>query len=551
MAPPAGDAEDRRAREMRAGASLKGRYRLLHRIAAGPATEVWTARDKVLDRTVLVKLLRVVAGDTETRERFRREALGVARLSHPGIVAVYDTILDGGITGLVLEHVQATPLSRFLHEGGSVSADEAVSIALQVADALEAAHSNDVRHGNLTSNSVWLCSDQRVKITDFGTAWGHGEVEADDPPQTPTDGEQADIAALGRLLQDCLTASSPPGQLPEALADFVAVARAPAGEPRFASVTEARSRLADAHSLPGTPAGSWPHPAPVSLSDMDGGHDPPREDGRRPRRRLRGLPLVAAAAAAAIAVSVLSLTGGDESPPGEIPGGAPPVAPTRSPASPGETGEPPPSPAGTAGDDSGDGDSAGRAVPSDDPEAGLVTSGEPEAGLVTSGEPEAGLVTSGEPGDADPGVAIVDVRVVMFRPDEPSEGDPDALRTLDGDESTHWATPGLGAGDATVNGVGLEFRLAEPTEVTLMAITSDTTGWVAAVYVGDGDYDRLSDWGPLFDQQTNTTGRMILDLAGEEAAAVLLWIPDPRAAVTDEIHIAEVIISATSSAQVR
>ena len=531
MAPPAGDTEDRRAREMRAGESLKGRYLLLHRIAAGPATEVWTARDEVLDRTVLVKLLRVVAGDSELRERFRREALGVARLSHPGIVAVYDTILDGGVTGLVLEHVQATPLSRFLHEGGSVSADEAVSIALQVADALEAAHSNDIRHGNLSSDSVWLCSDQRVKITDFGTACGHREVDADDPPQTATDGEQADIAALGRLLQDCLTASTPPGQLPKALADFVADARAPAGEPGFASVTEARSRLADAHGLPGTSAGSWPHPAPVSLSDVDGGHDPPREAGRRHRRRLRGLPLVAAAAAAAIAVSVLSLTGGDESPPGEIPRGAPPVAPTRSPASPGETGEPPPSPAGTAGDDSGDGDSAGSAVPSDDPEAALVT--------------------SGEPGDADPGTAIVDVQVVTFRPDEPSEGDPDALRTLDGDESTHWATPGLGAGDATVNGVGLEFRLAEPTEVTHMAITSDTTSWVAAVYVGDGDYDRLSDWGPLFDQQTNTTGRMILDLAGQEAAAVLLWIPDPRAAVTDEIRIAEVIISATPSAQVR
>ena len=225
MAPPAGGIEDRRAREMRAGESLKGRYRLLRHIAAGPGTEVWTARDEILDRTVLVKLLHVTAGDIATRERFRREALGVARLSHPGIVAVYDTILEGGATGLVLEHVQATPLSRFLHEGGSMSPDEAVSIGLQVADALEAAHNNGVRHGNLSSDSVWLCSDQRVKITDFGTSWEPNQAGEGDPPTTAAEGVQVDIGALGRLVEECLTADTPPGRLPDTLADFVADTR--------------------------------------------------------------------------------------------------------------------------------------------------------------------------------------------------------------------------------------------------------------------------------------------------------------------------------------
>lgn len=155
------------------------------------------------------------------------------------------------------------------------------------------------------------------------------------------------------------------------------------------------------------------------------------------------------------------------------------------------------------------------------------------------------------PGVGDPGVAVVDVRVVTFRPGDPPEGDPDALRTLDGDGSSHWATPGLAAGDDTVNGVGLEFRLAEPTGVSHVAVTSDTTGWVAAAYAGAGGYDRLSDWGTLVDQRTNTTGRMVLDLAGQETAAVLLWIPDPRAALTDEIRIAEVVISAPPGAELR
>ena len=529
MAPPAGGNEDPRAGGVRAGESLKARYRLLNRIASGAATEVWTARDEPLDRTVLVKLLRLAAGDGETRERFRLEALGVARLSHPGIVAVYDTILDGAVTGLVLEHVQATPLSRFLHEGGSVSPDQAVSITLQVADALEAAHNSDVRHGNLSPDSVWLCSDQRVKITDFGTAWGRRESGGDNPPTTPAAEEQADIGALGRLLQDCLAANRSPAHAPEALAEFVADARA-ADEPRFASVAEARSRLADAHGLPGTSAGSWPEPAPGGPEYTGDGYAPLREGGRRTQRRIRAPALVAAAAAAAIAISVLSLSGADEFPPADIPRGAPPVAPALSPPPPGESGAPAASATAAEGDDSGKDDSAGSEVSTDD---------------------GAGEATLGEPGDAGPGVAIVDVQVVTFRLAATPEGDPDALRTLDGDESTHWSTPGLGAGDATVSGVGLEFRLAEPTEVASMVVVSDTPGWVAAVYVGDGDYDRLSDWGPLFDQQTNTTGSMILDLAGQEAAAVLLWIHDPRAAVTDEIRIAEVVISAPPGAEVR
>ncbi|MDE0195028.1 MAG: hypothetical protein OXP08_05710, partial [bacterium] len=75
--------------------------------------------------------------------------------------------------------------------------------------------------------------------------------------------------------------------------------------------------------------------------------------------------------------------------------------------------------------------------------------------------------------------------------------------------------------------------------------------WEAAVFVGEAGHERLSDWGPLVDQQVNTTGHMILGLAHQQAAAVLLWIPDPRAALTDEIRIAEVIISAAPDPTVR
>jgi len=61
----------------------------------------------------------------------------------------------------------------------------------------------------------------------------------------------------------------------------------------------------------------------------------------------------------------------------------------------------------------------------------------------------------------------------------------------------------------------------------------------------------VSDWGPLIDQQTNAAGQMVFGLADQQAAAVLLWIPDPRAALTEDIRIAEVVISAVPDATVR
>ena len=527
MIPPPGSAEDRRPGGMQAGDALKGRYRLVRLIAAGRRTEVWTARDEVLDRTVLVKFLHLAPDDTGTRERFRQEALGVARLSHPGIVAVYDTILEGDAAGLVLEHVQATLLSRFLHDGGSVSPGEATSIVRQVADALQAAHNSGVRHHNLTPDNVWLCDDQRVKITDFGTAWERDPVAAGDPPAPEPQDDAADVRSLGLLLQDCLAADAVAGAPSEPLADFVERALASGGEAGFSSVAEARAHLAEAHGPPAAPLDSWGTGAADPSGSSRGAQDAAATD-ERPRRHRRALPLLAAAALAALAVSVLLLIGDGESPPKTAPAGGSTVVTGDSRLSPAEDEKtlPPPATSGPS-----DGEGAG---------------GEAARSATVGGE-----AASSEPADVDPGVAIVEVRITTFRPGEPPGDDPDALRTLDGEEATYWATPGLSAGDATVDGVGLEFHLAEPTKVTQMTITSDTTGWTAAAYVGGGGHAELSDWGLLVDQQTNTTGRMRLDLAGQETEAVLLWIPDPRAAVTEQIRIAEVVISAGPGAQLR
>lgn len=526
MAAPTGSAGDRRSGGSRPGDILRSRYRLVDAIAADHRTEVWTARDEILDRTVLVKFLHLAPGDSGTRDRFCREALGVARLSHPGIVAVYDTILEGPATALVLEHVQATPLSRFLHDGGSVSPAEAVSIALQVADALEAAHNSGVHHRNLSLDSVWLCSDQRVKITDFGTAWESAGGETG-PSAPAIDQERSDVRALALVLQSCLAAAAPVEQPSAPLREFIDRALTPGSEDGLTSVAEARAQLADVHDPAPVSPRQWIDVTVPTHPPAEGARQPPQSGAVRPRRRIRLVPLLAAAAIAAIALSVTLLSGN-----GELPAVTnPPIAPAADPNT-------------TLSPEDDD-----EALPPTNESDDEVTAGpagiEPAGSEASESEPE-----GDEFAEPDPGVAIVDVVVTTFRQEPPGD-DPNALRTLDGDESTFWATPGLSAGDTTVNGVGLEFRLAEATAVAQMAITSDTRGWVAAVYVGEGGYDQLSDWGLLIDQQTNTTGRMILSLAGDETESVLLWIPDPRSAVTDEIRIAEVVISATPGAELR
>ena len=520
---PGGGTGNPRPGELRAGTSLKGRYRLTERIATGAQADTWTAHDEILDRTVLVRLLHVADGDAALRERFQLEALGVVRLSHPGVVAVYDTISETGALGLVLEQVQATPLSRFLHTGGAVAAHEAVSIALQVADALEAAHNDGVRHLNLSTDTVWLCNDQRVKVTDFGTVWHAGARAAPEPHRSAAEEERADVYSLGCLLRECLTAGAvgdlEVDALPEEVAEFLEVALADDPDHRFATVTEARSRLAAAQSPPATSVEELPAAADIAGSRFvfsESAPSPIRPE-RRPRRRRRGVLVTAIVALVTVALVMTLASSGDD----------PPPAP----------------PAPTAATDTTIGSTAATGAGRNPAPVPVTTT------AVTGTAATAEAVTTA---DVSAGVAVVSVRVATFRGDrDGSAEEVDALRTLDGEESTYWTTAGLGAGDATVNGVGLVFRLAEPVQLSAMTVTSDTRGWTAAVYTAEEDFDRLSDWGVLFDQQTNGTGRLLFDLAGQEAGAVLLWIPDPRAAVTEEIRIAEVVISAADGAQVR
>lgn len=150
--------------------STLSHYALVERIGAGGMGEVWIARDQHLDREVAVKVLAGGAfGDPSTRERFRREAHLLSRLSHPGIATIFDFDTQEGIDFLVMEHVPGgTLLDRGL--AGPIAVDELVRIGAEIAEALADAHARGVLHRDLKPANVMLTASGQAKILDFGIA---------------------------------------------------------------------------------------------------------------------------------------------------------------------------------------------------------------------------------------------------------------------------------------------------------------------------------------------------------------------------------------------
>jgi tRNA A-37 threonylcarbamoyl transferase component Bud32 len=150
---------------------LAGRYVLESPIGSGGMATVWLGRDKVLARPVAIKILREeMAAQPDFLERFRREAVAAARLSHPCIVKVFDTGMDDGICYIVLEHVDGQSLRDIMHRNGPMECPRAVGLVVPVLKALEAAHAEGVIHRDVKPGNVLVCPDGRVKVTDFGIA---------------------------------------------------------------------------------------------------------------------------------------------------------------------------------------------------------------------------------------------------------------------------------------------------------------------------------------------------------------------------------------------
>src|SRR5712664_2432930 len=147
-----------------------GPYEIVSALGAGGMGEVYRAHDTKLGRDVALKILPdIFATDPERLARFRREAQVLASLNHPHIGAIYGFEESNGIGALVLELVEGPTLADRIAQG-AIPLDEALPIATQIADALEAAHEQGVIHRDLKPANIKLRPDGVVKVLDFGLA---------------------------------------------------------------------------------------------------------------------------------------------------------------------------------------------------------------------------------------------------------------------------------------------------------------------------------------------------------------------------------------------
>ncbi len=203
---------------------LADRYRLEEQVAVGGMGEVWRATDLLLERTVAVKLLREsFAEDPVVVERFRREALTAAGLSHPNMANVFDYVQENGRTGIVMEFVEGETLAERIEREGPLDETDAVRTTSALLAALSVAHEAGIVHRDVKPGNVMITTTGTVKVTDFGIARAAGHQtltetgmvvgtahylspeQVSGKPATPS----SDLYAVGAILYEMLTGAKP------------------------------------------------------------------------------------------------------------------------------------------------------------------------------------------------------------------------------------------------------------------------------------------------------------------------------------------------------
>jgi eukaryotic-like serine/threonine-protein kinase len=231
---------------------IAGRYEIVELIGKGGMSSVFKARDRLLDRTVAIKVLHPhYTEDEEYVERFRREARSVAQVSHPNIVTVIDRGEDDRRQFIVFEYVEGENLKELLQRTGPLPIRDALLLALQMARALSFAHGRGLVHRDVKPQNVLLNADGQAKMTDFGiarevdvqgvtitgTVLGTSEYIAPEQARGQQVDQQTDVYSLGVVLYELLT-----GSVPYEGENFVTVALRHVNEP-VPSVLERRPEV--------------------------------------------------------------------------------------------------------------------------------------------------------------------------------------------------------------------------------------------------------------------------------------------------------------------
>jgi predicted Ser/Thr protein kinase len=206
------------------GELISDRYELEELVGSGGMSSVYRAHDRMLERSVALKILHEqYTRDEGYVERFRREARSVAQLTHPNIVTVIDRGEQDGRQFIVFEYVDGLNLKELIDEEGPLPVGQAIELALQVARGLSFAHEQGLVHRDVKPQNVLIDADGRAKVTDFGiarsldvdgmtitgTIMGTSNYIAPEQARGQPVDEQTDVYSLGCVLYELLAGRPP------------------------------------------------------------------------------------------------------------------------------------------------------------------------------------------------------------------------------------------------------------------------------------------------------------------------------------------------------
>jgi eukaryotic-like serine/threonine-protein kinase len=467
------------------GELIAGRYELEKLVGSGGMSNVFRAHDRLLERTVALKILHEqYTRDDDYVERFRREARAVAKLAHPNIVTVIDRGEQDGRQFIVFEYVEG-PNLKDLTRDGPLEVGEAIQLTLQVARALSFAHERGLVHRDVKPQNVLLNEDSQAKVTDFGiarsldvqgvtqtgTVLGTSDYIAPEQARGQRVDPKTDIYSLGAVLYELLV-----GEVPFSGDNFVAVAMRHVSEPP-PSILEHRPDcplrldLAVQRAMAKDPDDRFQSMDDFvvelegCLAELDGrggegatlivppARRPPRA-ARRRARRFPVTPLLILLAGALVAVGAYLLLR-DDGPAGS-------VLPNRSPSE--------------------------------------------------------------------------SVRVVGVAAEDPTgdgEHDNEVGKATDGDPTSYWTTQTYGSFDKP--GVGLVVDAARPVSLSRLVVVSDTPGFPATIRASGsptGGFVAVSD-----EQEVGSRTTFRVDTGGKDYRYYEIWLQLPNGG---KAHINEV-----------